>query len=99
MAAKQVTFGSNPRPKPDPAALDAFVHGTPVAPPLATAEPPGATPLPPPVDPEPPTPKVPMKRLTFDIPADLHRRMKIACVQEDVDMAEVIRGLLAQRFP
>lgn len=99
MAAKQVTFGSNPRPKHDPAALDAFVHGTSVAPPPAAAEPAGAAPPRPPVDPEPPTPKVPMKRLTFDIPADLHRRMKIACVQEDVDMAEVIRGLLAQRFP
>ena len=48
----------------------------------------------------PPKPKVvPMKRLTFDIPADLHRRMKIACVHEGRDMAEVIRELLTTRFP
>lgn len=43
--------------------------------------------------------KVPMKRLTFDIPADLHMRMKLACVREDRDMADVIRELLQGRFP
>ena len=40
-----------------------------------------------------------MKRLTFDIPADLHRRMKIACVQDDREMAAVIREMLEARFP
>jgi hypothetical protein len=40
-----------------------------------------------------------MKRLTFDIPADLHMRMKLACVREGVDMAEVLRELIAKRFP
>ena len=40
-----------------------------------------------------------MKRLTFDIPADLHKRMKLACVQEGRDMAEVIREMLEARFP
>lgn len=43
--------------------------------------------------------KVPMKRLTFDIAADLHKRIRLACVQNDVDMATAIRRLLAERFP
>ena len=43
--------------------------------------------------------KVPMKRLTFDIAADLHKRIRLACVQNDVDMATAIRRLLAEHFP
>jgi hypothetical protein len=85
--AKQVTFASNPRQKASPEALDAFVHGG------KPSEQPAAQ------EPEAPAPKVPMKRLTFDIPADLHRRMKIACVQEDREMAVVIREMLEARFP
>jgi len=84
--AKQVTFASNPRNKPAPADLDAFVHGSRSLQPEST-------------HPEPPVPKVPMKRLTFDIPADLHKRMKLACVQEGKDMAVVIREMLEARFP
>jgi hypothetical protein len=40
-----------------------------------------------------------MKRLTFDIPADLHRRMKLTCVEQDRDMAEVLRELIEKHFP
>jgi len=40
-----------------------------------------------------------MKRLTFDIPADLHTRMKIGCAREGRDMAEALRELIAQRWP
>jgi hypothetical protein len=94
MAGKQVNFASNPRPKPDPAALDAFVHGDKV--PAVSAP---AQPAPLALEPAPAAPKIPMKRLTFDIPADLHRRMKMACVAEERDMAEVIRELLAAKFP
>jgi hypothetical protein len=83
--AKQVTFASNPRQKASPEALDAFVHG--------------GTPSEHPTDPEIPAPKVPMKRLTFDIPAALHRRMKIACVNEGREMAAVIREMLEAKFP
>jgi len=43
--------------------------------------------------------KTPMKRLTFDISADLHKRIRLACVQNDVDMAVEIRRLLLERFP
>jgi hypothetical protein len=89
--AKQVTFASNPRSKPAPEELDAFVHGG--KPPEPQAE------LPPQVAPEPAAPKVPMKRLTFDIPADLHMRMKLECVRGGRDMADVIREMLAAKFP
>jgi hypothetical protein len=40
-----------------------------------------------------------MKRLTFDIPAELHLRMKLGCVQEGRDMADALRELIAQRWP
>ena len=83
--AKQVTFASNPRNKPAPADLDAFVHG-------------GRPSQPEVPHPQPPPPKVPMKRLTFDIPADLHKRMKLACVGESRDMAVVIREMLEAKF-
>jgi hypothetical protein len=87
--AKQVTFASNPRQKPSPEDLDVFVHGKPPDPVLPVVQ-----------DAVPPSvPKMPMKRLTFDIPADLHRRMKIACVQDGREMAAVIREMLEARFP
>lgn len=41
----------------------------------------------------------PTKRLTLDIDADLHRRMRIQCVEQGLVMAEEIRRLLEQRFP
>jgi hypothetical protein len=89
--AKQVTFPSNPRNKPAPEDLDAFVHGGgPTQPEMPAQEA---------RRPEAPLPKAPMKRLTFDVPADLHMRMKLACVKEGRDMAEVIRELLSSRFP
>jgi hypothetical protein len=87
--AKQVTFASNPRQKPSPEDLDAFVHGRPPDPVLSIVQEAGS----------PSAPKMPMKRLTFDIPADLHRRMKIACVQDGREMAAVIREMLEARFP
>lgn len=39
------------------------------------------------------------KRLTIDIPASLHARVKIACVQNDVAIAEVVRVFLEKEFP
>jgi hypothetical protein len=86
--AKQVTFPSNPRNKPAPEDLDAFVRGG--GPPHLGM---------PAQEARSPEAKAPMKRLTFDIPADLHMRMKLACVKEGKDMAEVIRELLSSRFP
>jgi hypothetical protein len=100
MAGKTVPFG-NPR-RPAPEDLDAFVHGNKPAdqlPPAAVAAPtpPAAVAeeLPRPA----PVPKVPMKRLTFDIPATTHMRMKLACVGEGKDMAEELRAMIEQRWP
>jgi hypothetical protein len=107
MAAKEVTFPVVPR-RGSPEALDAFVQGAPPAsrplsqtpPPPAPAEQPVvAAPAPAPIARAPAKATLPMKRLTFDIPADLHMRMKLACVREGVDMAEVLRELIARRFP
>lgn len=40
-----------------------------------------------------------MKRMTIDIPADLHKRMKLECVRRERDMADVIREQLEKLFP
>jgi len=40
-----------------------------------------------------------MKRLTIDMPAPLHTRIKTQCAQHGLVMAEVIRQFLEQRFP
>ena len=71
------------RPRARTADLDAFVQGE-------GAPQPEAGPVP---------AKRSMKRLTFDIPSDLHMRMKIGCVREGRDMAEALRELIAQRWP
>lgn len=39
-----------------------------------------------------------MKRLTIDVPADLHRRIKVNCASRGVKMADEIRRLLAEAF-
>ena len=108
--AKQVQFGTRPVRQPTAEELDQFVHragegvqlGNSAPPVLPQQQPPPLhqmDPLPPetPVAPVKPA-RPPMKRLTFDIPADLHRRMRVACVTEGRDMAEVIRDMLMQRF-
>jgi len=40
-----------------------------------------------------------MRRLTPDIDADLHRRMRIQCAEQGLIMADEIRRFLDQRFP
>lgn len=100
MAGKTVPFGNPRRPAPD--ALDAFVRGNNPAdqsPPAAIAAPTPPTSV---VEEAPRSasvPKVPMKRLTFDIPATTHMRMKLACVGEGRDMAEELRAMIEQRWP
>ncbi len=37
---------------------------------------------------------VSMKRLTVNLPDDIHRRLKVACAERDIDMSEVIRALV-----
>ncbi len=48
---------------------------------------------------QPPAPSEPTRRFTFDVPVPLHRRIKAACVQQDRNMADVIRQLLEKAFP
>jgi hypothetical protein len=46
-----------------------------------------------------PAPKEKMKRLTIDVAASLHRRIRFACLQKEVDMATEIRRILSEQFP
>jgi hypothetical protein len=46
----------------------------------------------------PATPK-PTKRLTFDLDADVHLRMKLDCARRGVNMADEIRKMLAAQYP
>lgn len=41
----------------------------------------------------------PTKRLTVDIAEALHRRIKVQCAEKGVQIADVVRDLLAQEFP
>lgn len=43
--------------------------------------------------------QVPMKRLTIDVPMDLHQRVKIGCAKRGLKMADEIRKLLEKEFP
>lgn len=40
-----------------------------------------------------------MKRLTFDIPDALHRRIKSQCALNGIKMADALRELLEKHFP
>ena len=43
--------------------------------------------------------QVPMKRLTIDVPNDLHQRVKIGCTKRGLKMADEIRKILEKEFP
>lgn len=38
------------------------------------------------------------KRLTIDIPASLHSRVKLRCVQDETTIADVVRSYLEEQF-
>ncbi len=40
-----------------------------------------------------------MKRLTIDIDAALHRRLKVGCASRGAKIADVVRDLIAREFP
>lgn len=44
-------------------------------------------------------PPGPTKRFTVDVPAGLHRRVKLTCVERGLNMADVVRDLLEREFP
>ena len=47
---------------------------------------------------ETPEPKIDMKRLTLDVPADLHRQIKTSCASRGVKMAEELRDILESHY-
>lgn len=49
-----------------------------------------------PVAPSTAPPSSPVKRLTLDLPADVHRALKLRSVELDVPMAELLRELIAK---
>ena len=40
-----------------------------------------------------------MKRLTLDIPEEMHARFKLGCTQRKATMLEMIRGFIDAEFP
>ena len=48
---------------------------------------------------KPAAPAEPTKRLTVDIPQSLHKRIRLACIERDEVMADVIRDILQKAFP
>ena len=84
MSPKSISFDTNPRNKPQQSAnaLDAFVHGT-VSQDTVIEKSPA---------------KKPLKRLTFDIDATLHKRIRMTCLGRGKDMAEELRRILEENF-
>ena len=92
--AKKVNF----QPKPQPANPDEWVSAGATAEPVA--EPPAVVSQPSaPSKAETVEATVPMKRLTIDIPNELHVRIKMQCAARSRKMADEIRELLEERFP
>lgn len=81
--SKSVSF-ARPARKPQPEA-DAWISG-------AGSE--AAVPTPKPVK-----QPMPMKRLTLDIPEELHRRVKSGCATRGEKIADVVRRYLDTEFP
>jgi proline-rich tail region repeat protein len=48
---------------------------------------------------KPAAPAEPTKRLTVDIPQSLHKRIRLACIEQDEIMADAIRKILQKAFP
>jgi len=47
---------------------------------------------------KPTAPAEPTKRLTVDIPQSLHKRIRLACIEQDEVMADAIRRILNNAF-
>jgi hypothetical protein len=48
---------------------------------------------------EKPKDRKPTKRLTFELDAEVHLRMKLDCARRGVNMADEIRMLIIARYP
>ena len=111
----QMSTNPRKRHEPDPALLDALVQGKKIAAEPEPASEPireqgsaaaarqeisvPQTVAQAVAQPTPAAPKEAMKRLTFDIPAPLHKRIRRKCVDLEVDMAVELRRILDLHFP
>lgn len=41
----------------------------------------------------------PTKRLTVDVPADLHKRLKVHCANVERQISDIVRELLEREYP
>jgi hypothetical protein len=44
-------------------------------------------------------PTEPIKRITVDIPASLHQRVKVGCALRQTNISDVLREILEREFP
>lgn len=86
--AKKVSMGTKPSAVPDPAHVDDWV----AAGKTESVEDAQSS------EPGPGSEAVKMKRLTLDIPEDLHKAIKTKAVVEGVPMANMLRSLLEQHY-
>lgn len=92
MAGKKVSFGTKPK-----ASVDEWVETRAVVEEPTVDAAPEPEPVPTPeVAPEPQKQKT--KRLTLDIPAKLHQRIKGKAVMEGVTMVDMLRDLLEETY-
>jgi hypothetical protein len=47
----------------------------------------------------PSAPSGPTKRLTVDVPADLHKRIKVHCANTEQQISDIVRELLEREYP
>lgn len=87
MTAKSFTAAPKPR-RPTPEEMDAFAASGPGHDTAAPAPPPARTPA---------TPKGETKRVVADVPADLHRRFKIACTLAGLEMGPELVAFIERR--
>jgi hypothetical protein len=83
---KKVAFGPKPTPPAAARTPDEWVSNRPASEPE-------------PVVGAPATAADKMKRLTIDVTADLHTRIKVTCTLRGKKIADEIRDLLEQHFP
>jgi predicted DNA binding CopG/RHH family protein len=85
MSAKKVAISGKPTKKTVPENADEWVSRQDSNTPDAAANPPAA-------------PEGKMKRLTLDIPEELHKAIKTQCAMRGTKIADELRELLAQKY-
>jgi predicted DNA binding CopG/RHH family protein len=85
MSAKKVSISGKPSKKTAPANVDEWVSSQGSNAPDAAANPPAA-------------PEGKMKRLTLDIPEELHKAIKTQCAMRGTKITDELREMLAQKY-